>query len=783
MKRVLQVLGAIALTLPLATGSGAQTASTLAVGAGTVQLQPKGKDVLPPPAPFRTPALLGQAAPTNQWYSTLAFNANPGPLFAQPLSVKTTPAGLEVALPRRQAAAGLVPFQVRPEHVVAFPHDPALVFSPAAFEPEPARLARISDWVIDISMARGADQLLATVGHGSPYVYFQLSRGDIRIRLPAAGQRLAEVSDPRHLGLAVKGQRWVVFGPTGVRWEQASPTEWLGRLPEGKGYFSAAALPHDDKAGPADTAATLALLARHAYAFVTEGTVSWRYDPAAAKVESHFKTATRVMEGDDNGPLLGLYPHHWHNNASVAGRLGPGYATVRGTQRLLAAADFKTERPWQGFLPHWPGLADGPQLAAFNDEYKRDFRRRRDLLPSRENPDNWRVSVYWAGLGLTRLTQMAAVAEQQGNTADRDQLLALVKERMAFWFSGKGKASYFLQDKRIGTLAAYPDEFFSVAQMNDHHFHYGYWIRAAAEIALRDPAWAANDQNGAMVELLIKDIANTQRGSADFPYLRNFDAYEGHSWAVGIGGVDAYGNFGNNQESSSEAVNAWAGLVLWGEVTGNRALRDLGIYLFATESNAIDHYWFDIHRLVFPADYQPVETSMVFGGMYVHNTWWTDEPRQIHGINLLPIAGFSTYLGRDAAFIRRNLAAMDAESAAYKQRGQFPPNPPPADIWQDIFAKYLGLADPEAALKAWNPRGSVQDGNTNTHTLHWLLSLQAMGTPDFSITADTTLYQVFKRPDGQRSYLAFNPGKAPLAVRFSDGKQLTVAPGALGRLP
>ena len=29
-------------------------------------------------------------------------------------------------------------------------------------------------------------------------------------------------------------------------------------------------------------------------------------------------------------------------------------------------------------------------------------------------------------------------------------------------------------------------------ELNDHHFHYGYFIRAAAEIARRDPAWAAD---------------------------------------------------------------------------------------------------------------------------------------------------------------------------------------------------------------------------------------------------------------------------------------------------
>ena len=59
--------------------------------------------------------------------------------------------------------------------------------------------------------------------------------------------------------------------------------------------------------------------------------------------------------------------------------------------------------------------------------------------------------------------------------------------------------------------------------------------------------------------------------------------------------------------------------------------------------------------------------SMLFGGKYAHNTWWTDEPRQIHGINLLPITTASMYLGRDPAFILRNLEAMDKESEIFKQ--------------------------------------------------------------------------------------------------------------------
>ena len=44
--------------------------------------------------------------------------------------------------------------------------------------------------------------------------------------------------------------------------------------------------------------------------------------------------------------------------------------------------------------------------------------------------------------------------------------------------------------------------------------------RAAAEVARRDPAWAADDQYGGMVKLLIRDIATADRADPMFPFLR-----------------------------------------------------------------------------------------------------------------------------------------------------------------------------------------------------------------------------------------------------------------------
>ena len=62
-----------------------------------------------------------------------------------------------------------------------------------------------------------------------------------------------------------------------------------------------------------------------------------------------------------------------------------------------------------------------------------------------------------------------------------------------------------------------------------------------------------------------------------------------------------------------------------------------------------------------------------------------------------------------------------------------------------------------------------------------MLSLKEMGTPDFSVTADTPLYAVFKDARDVRTYLAYNARDTALTVKFSSGKVLTVPPHALTR--
>ncbi|CAI5932189.1 unnamed protein product [Closterium sp. NIES-64] len=90
---------------------------------------------------------------------------------------------------------------------------------------------------------------------------------------------------------------------------------------------------------------------------------------------------------------------------------------------------------------------------------------------------------------------------------------------------------------------------------NDHHFHYGYFIYAAATVAKFDSAW--RDQYRAPLKDLMVD------------YIGLFEFVDGR-----------------NQESFCEAANAYYAAALLASVLGNQPLATLGATLAAVEALA-----------------------------------------------------------------------------------------------------------------------------------------------------------------------------------------------------
>ncbi len=730
-------------------------------GAGAFVTRPLaselGFEAPPPPPIFRVGEAAGQAVPTNQWYSTTVFHRWALPLYAQPLTYRPTESGFELGLPTKVVA---IEDDGR-KRFIRYPHTSAISVSSTSIHPTHSALARHDDWLVTVRLADEAGRGLdATVLHGSPYSYYAVPEGDLRFHFASATEPNLS-ADGQSLTVQINGHWYGVYAPSSGRFERQSPTDVVLHLSDAGRYAIVAGLPD---ARPE----TIALFAQHAYALPTETRVDWHYDEATAAVTNTFRVQTRPLQGSETTTLMGLFPHQW-SATDAAPALSPTFESVRGPIRIIAANTFTLKRTFNGLLPRWGAVTDPGVRAQVEGLLGGDVAKSDQVFMKQGH------GTYWIGKGLGAISQLAGIAEAQGRLAQRDELLSALKSRLENWFDGR-HAQHFTYDPTFGSLFGLPQEYGSITQINDHHFHYGYWLQAAAAIGLRDPSWLADDRWGGMVHEMLKDIVTTERGRADYPFLRNFDPYEGHSWASGI----QLGDFGNNQESSSEAINAWAGLILLGEATHDRALRDLGIYLYTSEVASVQQYWFDLPRNVLAPELGSPFASMVFGGMYGYNTWWTEEPRQIMGINLLPITTASTYLARDPSAIERAFAALPVEVKAYQTRGITDGTPP--DIWQDVLVEYQALLDPAAAMKAWDRHGGVEVGNTRTQTLYWIQSLTEMGRPDFSVTADTPLYGVFTK-NGRRTHLAYNAGSEARTVHFSDGVTLDVGPRTLAREP
>lgn len=741
---------ALAATFALFALSGAAAPVKVGLGQYSTALAPGGERELPPVR------YEGGPAPTNQWFSSLLFEKWPQPLYAQPASYRPTADGFQVDVPRPVAVFN----GSREENDIVAAHKSTLSISPMAFTPTEARIGRHSDWAVDVVMPAGAQRFTATIAHGSPLSFYELTQGNARFKTSEAFRIFSRSDDGRSLGISVEDRAFALYAPEGGQWKEVDAQTLELSLPSGKGYFSVAVLPAPD-------AAHVKLLRRHAFAFITDTRVSWQYDEKKSELTTSFVATTVAREGSEKATVFALYPHQWHDNPLLPAVLPLSYPSIRGELKLISGGSFQTRYRYRGFVPAWPALDAGPARTQLEGFLAEDLKFGPELLLGNRG-------TYWEGKGLNRAVQVMGIVEAMGRKPDRDAILAATKERMQRWFApGEEVDRYFHYNARVGSLIGYPDEYGSANELNDHHFHYGYWIFAAAQIALRDPDWARREKWGGMVELMIADIANSDPANRMFPRLRHFDAYEGHSWASG--GAPFFD--GNNQESSSEAINAWAGMILWGEATGNKRIRDTGIYLYTTEIEALKHYWFDLHRKVFAPDYSNVEAAMVWGSKYIHTTWWTENPREVHGINLLPLTTASLYLGTDPDYIQRNLSAMDAEFERFLARG----GKAPRDIWQDILLGYHALRDADEAIARWNPKGAVEDGGTRSHTWHWMNTLAAFGRPDLSVSADAPLYSVFRRADGTRTYLAYNTGARARTVSFSDGVRLTVPPRSAAR--
>ncbi|WP_231495941.1 glycosyl hydrolase [Cellulomonas sp. HZM] len=734
----------------VSVGSGSYAEGTPAGGA--VPTECNGTPVTNPRAHV-TASFPAGAIPTNDWWTSLLWRkfdcaSISENLMAHPLSFHAYTNGLGVSYPTTPTISGTAT-GVGEYH---YPYAEDFRLGIAGLSSD-GKVDGYSDWTVSELWSSGSNSLRTTFGHGLPFVYATKTGGNATLTGSAAPTVWSNANAA--VGFTLNGHDYAAFGPTGSTWTVSGST--ISSALNGSTFFSVAVLPTTSSSSNADRVAALNAYAPYAHNHVTGTKVSWSYDEATAKMTATYAFTTTARQGSGTGTVFALYPHQ-RDHLSGTTLSGYSYTSPRGPMKVVVgASQFQTVTPFNGVLPQLAntgfaaGSADATQLNGYVNS-----------VASGDPFAGFGDDTYWTGKAFGRIAQVVQIANATGNTSARDSLLASLKTRMTDWMTASpGETTRsFWYNSAWGTLIGYPASYGSDTDLNDHHFHYGYYVVGAATLAEFDPAWAADSAYGGMVNTMIKDAANWDRSDTRFPFLRDFDVYAGHDWASGHGAFGA----GNNQESSSEGMNFASGLVQWGQATGNKAVRDLGIYLYTTQASAIENYWFDTDDEAFPAAFGHSTVGMVWGDGGAYSTWFSADPEMIQGINLLPSTGGHLYLGYDPAYVKRNLAELERNNGG------------PATVWQDIIWEFQALADAPTALSQFRAQASSytpEEGESRAHTFYWLKNLAGLGTVDRSVTANTPLHAVFVK-DGVRTYQAANVGSTPITVTFSNGVTLSV---------
>lgn len=666
------------------------------------------------------------------------------------------------------------------------------------------KVDKSDEWLTDVVMENPSDSsqyLKTTMVQGSPYAYFQVSGGNtITLQRPRSlpsdvvyyngttledsNQLIIRVYDNADL---ISGygdyDYYAVYLPEGTKVSKADATakyadnrmgDLTFTLPADRPYMSLAWLMESSGHKDADAQNIKDELAPYAYNFITDTKTSFTQNGSEIKTTYKY-TIDKKAESTADGTVMGILPHQYKH---MSGYKYMDYTarTIRGTMKYLIGDAYETTLQCTGILPSLPSIdeLDKATLQGYVDEFMEKYGPTDDGQLTKEK---YNVNTYDTGKKLNRAVQVMEAAEECGDTDAANKLLKGIENELADWYTADGTENdrYFYYDNEVGSLFGFPQAYYTVDGMTDHHFHYGYFVNASAQVAMRDPEFIKKYEN--VINELIGDFATYEENNPNsrYPFLRYFSTYEGHSWASG------HANFGdgNNQESSSEAINAWAGLILYGQATGNKELTSLGMYLYATEVSSVNCYWFDIDGDILDEKYTEgkgenakySQASMVWGGKYTYAAWWTDEPLQVQGINILPMTAASFYAAANKDFILTNWKTAERNEKNYAGI-----NEKNTKRWNEIWSEYLAMADPELAKEYFDDQCDPEAGESKAHAYHWIMAMEKNGTPDVTVTSDNPLAVAFKNEYGDMTYVAYNAADTAEKVIFSDGTEITAKP-------
>lgn len=690
--------------------------------------------------------------PSNKWWTDLITHQYAGNMWAYPLTVSADAQGINIYHP-----VNWVPSSSNPQLAL----DAPITIRGQAFSPADARALSWGDWTVAFRMQQAANQFMdVTFGHGLPTVWVEFKGVSPQVGFPSGGATFfgadgSAVSFPvttNHLGVAYgSGRFWGIFAPNGTQFALSDGVlnvTFAGT----NAYLVISALPAKSH---------LPYFAQYAYAVPRDSQMNWTYDPAAGAVTTSWHLTTQILQGSEPRVIQGWLAHHWRETTHDLAFNGMNYSTARGPLKCAPGNDFQIVYPFHGILPNLPA----PSVLGVTNDY--NPARMNSLIASVAANQGVAGDTYWGGKDLLRYAQHLAFAAELGRP-EFATLKNTLRSALTNWFTyTPGESTYYFAaypawKALVGFQASYGSE-----QFNDHHFHYGYFTHAAALLGMYDPDFITN--YGPMARLVAKEYANWDRSDPNFPFLRTFDVWSGHSQANGF--PDA--TRGGNQESSSEAVQSWAGLFLLGAVSGDDAMRAAGAMGYVTESTATREYWFNESGVVWPAVYNRGVVGILWDNGQDFQTYFGLNPIYIYGIHWFPVSPMLAYLAHNPAFARSNYNRMLAEQLSLMGDNSI------SSLGAQWGNHALGCAlqfDPDYVAAQLDPLWAANDPvatdpNYAGATYYFTHASRKLGPVQPSFHLGVPLSSVFYNSNtSQFSYVAYNPlPNSQLATIYSNG--------------
>jgi len=748
------------------------------------------------------PQVVGQAAnkptPTHKWWGAIPFHGEmkigdpnnaayitPDPIYARISNKGVRVLGIPCGISVMPAGLSNMSYNIPDPFNEVFD---GIAVANSEYDDLKAYLKDFSDGSVNVQWQDENKMVMeATFVHGSPFVFFRAFRGELVIKTKAINSPEKGIfyDKDNHLGVwtNVAGIRsnFIISGEGDTIFENIESNEITVKNTSNE--MTIALLPNTNGNVPNDE--TCDFFAQSARNVVRSVNIDYQVDR-----ENNSVTITHTYLDHKKDPvetLAGLHPLHWKN--STVSFTPYKVRSARGIIKFSKTSQFSYILPFVGVLPYLPTNTENFDVAYLKNLVS-EFASKDPTEWNQNEQGQQNTDTYWSGKAYGKMAEIIALARSLGMDNEANLFTDWLKQELSDWFTANTSGSldsekYFVYDSEWNTLLGVKESFSTHQQLNDHHFHYGYFVRAAAELCRTDPSWCSSEQYGPMIELLIRDYAGGKNDDM-FPYVRNFDPANGFSWASGSCNFIS----GNNNESTSEAANAYGAIVLYGLISGNNELVERGIYLHSSTSQTYWEYWNNIDRFRnhssnypdrgtdydnFPEAYPKITTSIIWGNGMSFSTWFSPAYAHILGIQGLPMNPLIFHVGQYADYMKEYVLLGLSQSSNQKPSGL------PDGHWRDIWWELWAMTDADAAISDYETMAGnyiPENGESKAHTYHWLYTWKELGhlqTGTGEITANYPAAVVFKKGT-KKTYIVYNFDSTEKEVHFSDGEKVMANP-------